>query len=332
MATPPSSYLTPDLARLLADKARSFSYAARFLPSDQREATRVLYAFCRTMDDLVDEPAPGGTPEEIRQRLGDWRAWLSAGAKTSDELPEPAPLARGVSSVVAGYELPTRYLIALLDGVESDLGPVQMPDFPALRQYCMLVAGVVGLAMCHLLGVKGRPALSAAANLGIAMQLTNVLRDVGSDLRRDRIYLPADEMARFGYDEQRLRALAERGGRADDDFRALMRYQIARASAYYERGLAGVWLLPPDVRAAILSAGRIYRAILGQIEANDYDVPRRRAITSGLVKAREGLAARALVLLWGRRVTLADESLGADSLCDEDLARWLTPESRVGLP
>jgi phytoene synthase len=330
MASPASSYLTPDLARLLADKARGFSYAARFLPPNQREATRVLYAFCRTMDDLVDEPAPNITPADIRRLLGDWRLWLAAGARPADVRPKPTCLAAAISTIVGSDELPTAYLIALLDGVESDLGVVRIPDFPALRRYCMLVAGVVGFAMCHLLGVRSRQALAAAANLGIAMQLTNVLRDVGSDLRRDRIYLPADELARFGYSEQRIRALASSGGRADDDFRALMRYQIARARAYYERGLAGVWLLPPETRAAILSAGRIYRAILDRIEANDYDVLRRRAITSGLVKVREGLAARTLVLLWGRHRIVDDESLDEDPLGDEAETGWCAPPSSVG--
>ena len=173
-----------------------------------------------------------------------------------------------------------------------------MPDFLTLRRYCFLVAGTVGLAMCHVLGSRRPEALAAAAELGIAMQLTNVLRDLGADLRDDRCYLPADELARFRYSPARLRALAWRG-RPDDDFRSLMRFQIARARGYYARGLAGVWLLPARARPAILIAGRLYRAILGAIETSDYDVLHRRAVVSWRVKGYEALAALMLVRLWG---------------------------------
>ena len=316
-----SARLTPDLHQLLAEKARSFSYAARFLPPNQRDATRVLYAYCRTMDDLVDEPAPGVTPADTRRRLGEWRSWLEATDRRDLAPPEPVSLAVALGDVIERHDLPPAYLTALIDGVESDLCRVRMPDFPALRRYCMLVAGVVGLAMCHIVGVRGQAALAAAASLGIAMQLTNVLRDVGGDLQRDRIYLPADELARFGCSEESLRRLAAAGGRVDDSFRALMRFQIARARACYDRGLTGVWLLPPETRTAILSAGRIYRAILDQIERNGYDVLHRRAITSGLVKAREGLAARALVALWGGR-PVAGAQTSYHELLDDEVDNW----------
>lgn len=317
-----SIYLTPELARLLADKARSFSYAARFLPAEQREATRVLYAFCRTMDDLVDEPPPGVSPADARRRIAEWRDWLTAGASAAGRGPDPACLSTAIGAIVESAGVPTGYLLALLTGVESDLGRVRVSDFAALHHYCMLVAGVVGLAMSHLLGVTSEQGRVAAANLGIAMQLTNVLRDVGGDLGRDRIYLPADEMARFGYSEDRLRALAAAGGCADEDFRALMRFQIARTRVYYERGLAGVWLLPPGSRPAILAAGRIYRAILDRIEANDYDVLRRRAITSRLLKIREGLVAHTIVRLWGQHPPVDDAPLDLEPYRNVEVAQW----------
>ena len=293
----PRQRLTPDLAELLPRKARTFALAARFLPAPQREATITLYAFCRYMDDLVDEPPPDLDAPTIRARLGAWRGWLQQGWP-AEPSPEPVALGEALRAVIAEYALPTSYLTRLIDGVESDLDAVEMPDFPALQRYCFLVAGTVGLAMCHVLGARQPEALAAAADLGIAMQLTNILRDLGADLRGGRSYLPADELARFGYSPEELRALAVRG-RQDDRFRALMRFQIERARGYYARGLAGVWLLPREGRPAILVAGRLYRAILDAIEGSGYDVLRRRAVVSRRVKAYESLVALMLVRLWG---------------------------------
>ena len=293
----------PEYARLLPEKARTFAFAARFLPEEERRAVTVLYAFCRVMDDLVDEPQPGSGQLAIREQLAAWRRWLAAGA-AGDE-PEPRELARALrEQVLRRHQVPVALLTTLLDGVESDLEPVRLPDFAALRRYSLQVAGTVGLAMCHVLNARQPETLNAAAELGIAMQLTNVLRDVGGDLRRDRIYLPAEELRRFGYSEARLRALAERGEGPDEDFRSLLRFQIARARGYCARGLVGVWTLPPRARPAILAAGRLYRAILDAIEGNGYDVLHRRATTSRLVKAREGLSALVLARLWGNQTTV----------------------------
>jgi phytoene synthase len=296
--------LDSELAALLPTRARTFAFAARFLPPAQREPTVVLYAFCRLVDDLVDEPPPGLEPSEIRRRLAAWEAWLRAEPGTV-AAPGPVALAWALRAVVEQHRLPTRYLLGLLDGLESDLGTVRMADFTALRRYCFLVAGTVGLAMCHLLGARQPAALAAAAELGIAMQLTNILRDLGSDLRGGRCYLPAAELADFGYSVERLTALAV-DGRPDDAFKALMRFQIARVRRTYAHGLAGVRLLPPETRPAILIAGRLYRAILNAIEANDYDVFQRRAFTSRLTKGYEALAALVLVR-WSARRPPADE-------------------------
>jgi phytoene synthase len=307
--------LTPALADLLPRKARSFSLAARFLPAPRRDATVVLYAFCRVMDDLVDEPPVGLSPSAIHAQLRDWRRWLESADGPS---PEPAELAVALRDVIAAYDLPTLYLTQLLDGLESDLGAVEMPDFVALRRYCFQVAGTVGLAMCHILGARQPEALAAAAELGVAMQLTNVLRDLGADLRAGRCYLPADELTHFGCPPDRLRVLAARR-RPSDEVRALLRFQIARARGYYARGLAGVWLLPPEVRPAILVAGRLYRAILATIEANGYDVLDRRAVVPRTVKAYETLAALLLVRLWGNGVVPEALSSPAERLAELSL-------------
>jgi phytoene synthase len=291
--------LSTDLAALLPQKARTFALASRFLPAHQQEPVVVLYAFCRLLDDLVDEPPPSMDRASIAARLEQWRVWL-LGSGDGTCPPEPTDLATAIRAVILDHAVPPVYLTQLLDGLKADLEPVQIRDFAALRQYSFLVAGTVGLAMSHLLGGRHPEALAAASDLGIAMQLTNILRDVGADIRGGRCYLPTDELAQLGYSPERLRALVERG-RPDDDFRAVMRFQIARARDYYTRGLAGVWLLPPEARPAILIAGRLYRAILNTIEANDYDVLRRRAVVSRLSKGYEALISLALVHLWRHR-------------------------------
>lgn len=307
--------LAPGLAALLPRKARTFTLAARFLPESRREATIVLYAFCRVMDDLVDEPPAGLSPDAIRARLGEWRRWLES---PEWESPEPGDLGDALRDVIAEHDLPTVYLSQLLDGLESDLGVVQMPNFPALRRYCFLVAGTVGLAMSHILGARQPEALAAAAELGVAMQLTNILRDLGADLRDGRCYLPADELGCYGFSPKRLQVLAGQR-RPDDQFRSLMSFQIARARGYYARGLAGVWLLPPEARPAILIAGRLYRAILATIEANGYDVLDRRAVVSRRTKAYETLAALMLVRLWGNGVVPEALSSPAERLAELSL-------------
>jgi phytoene synthase len=269
----------------LASRARTFGFAARLLPRPQAEAVTVLYAFCRLMDDLADEHPPRvGVPA-----LDAWGCWLrvvEAGAPppAAPALPghpaaTAAALAGALGEVLARYRVPPVYLRSLLDGLRADATRSRVRDFAELREFSYRAAGTVGQTMCYLLGATSAEALDRAARLGIAMQLTNVLRDVGEDLHRGRVYLPADELARFGVSRAALAAQ-----RVDAPFVALMRHQVARARAYYDAGLPGVFLLPPECRLAVLVAGRLYRAILGRVEAQGYDVFSRRAATSGAQK------------------------------------------------
>ena len=279
-------------------RARTFWFAARFLPADRRDAVAGLYAFARAVDDLVDEPPTAYTPDRIRAELDAWRAWLDR------PLDRPAPdprIAAALAPALVAHRVPPAYLHLLVDGVASDLSRQDVPSWPDLRGYCVQVASSVGLAMCHLLGAGDNPAArSAAVELGIAMQLTNILRDVGSDLRTGRLYLPLDELAGHGYSRERLVRLATRAdrrdpGAVDGAWRHLMRLQVARAREHYARGLDGVRHLPAECRLAILLAGRLYRAILDDLEAADYDVFTRRAGTSTARKLAE--AARCALLL-----------------------------------
>jgi 15-cis-phytoene synthase len=273
-------------------KARTFWFAARFLPADRRQAVAGLYTFARFVDDLVDEPSPTLVPDDVLGQLAAWRGWLEQPTLLA---PPDEALAARVTPALLAHGVPPRYLQMLVDGVASDLTRPEIRSWSELRAYCVLVASSVGLAMCHLLGAGGDPlAREAAVELGIAMQLTNILRDVGADLRAGRVYLPTDDLATHGYSPERLDWLAGRVARSgaaalDDQFRDLMRTQIARARAHYARGVGGVARLPGDCRLAILLAARLYQAILDDIEAADYDVFTRRAATSTRFKVAESV-------------------------------------------
>jgi phytoene synthase len=295
-------------------RARTFWFAARFLPSDRRSAVAGLYTFARVVDDLVDERSTTSSPDPdaTLSILGAWREWLEQPSTT--DAPDPS-VAAAALPVLVEHGVPAAYLHLLLDGVTSDLTRRDTPSWPELRAYCVQVASSVGLAMCHLLGAGHDPlARRSAVELGIAMQLTNILRDVGPDLQAGRVYLPSDELAEHGSSREHLVWLADRVARGrsqavDARVRGLMRAQIARARAHYERGLSGVWRLPAESRLAILLAAHLYRAILDAIEAADYDVFSHRAATSTCFKlgqairwsvalrrprwSRSGLAARA---------------------------------------
>nr|BBH93268.1 squalene synthase [Thermogemmatispora argillosa] len=298
---------------LLARHGRTFHFAARFLPGELRPSFVTLYAFFRTLDDLVDERDPAESPQTIAGELRAWRAWFLE----SCQGPAPRePLGARLARLVERYGLPTTLFLDFLEGLHWDLWPREFASFERLRAYCYRVAGTVGLALAHVLGATSPGALSAAEGLGIAMQLTNILRDVGGDLRKGRLYLPLEDLARFGLSRSHLLQLLNAGQGPDAAFRALMRYQVARAHLYYAQSLPGVWLLPPDRRLPILLAGRLYRRILHAIEQRGYDVLRARAHTTLSEKLREAMLALTLDRLWRRGEQLADPTLEGE-LADE---------------
>ncbi|HLH62783.1 MAG TPA: phytoene/squalene synthase family protein [Ktedonobacteraceae bacterium] len=282
---------------LLATHGRTFHFAARFLPPKYRQLVVTLYAFFRTLDDLVDKPVEGCRLEDIRLELDAWKGWFTGGSL----LPAPRePLGGRLASVLSEHPVPIAIFLDFLDGLATDLEPREMRDFSELYHYCYRVAGTVGLAMAYILGVKSSQGLAAAQSLGIGMQLTNILRDIGGDLAAGRIYLPQEDLARFGSSRAHLVQLYEDQHGPDDRFRALMRYQIARAQCYYIHGMPGIWLLPRSCRLPILVAGRLYRRILRAIERKHYDVLRSRAATSFSEKVWEAAIAFTLDQLWSR--------------------------------
>ena len=242
----------------------SFPVAFRLLAPARRRAMDALYAYMRVTDDIADEPAP---PDETRRKLAAWRAGLSA-ALAGDFT---HPVHPALADTVRRYAIPPRFLYDAIDGMETDVGPVRMATFADLYPYCYRVASAVGLACVRIWGA--RPGVTAAdadppaEAAGIAFQLTNILRDLGEDLARDRVYLPADELASFDCPPERWRDPAHA-----DAFRELMRFQVARARAYYRRAAALVPLLAPDGRAIFHIMCGAYVRLLDEIERRGYDV------------------------------------------------------------
>lgn len=269
--------------RIIAEKARSFYFASRFLPTRKRREVYALYTFCRTVDDIADMPEEGASIAATRRRLEGWRDWLRAGAPFRDDLVQHA-----LAHVVRTHDLPLAPLLELLDGLYDDVAPGHLPDDVALERYCYRVAGTVGMAMAALLGAHDPCALAHARDLGIAMQLTNILRDIGEDLARGRIYLPAEAMARCGYQRSDLEQ-----GVIDERFATLLRWHIQQARAYYRTGLAGLHYLPRDSRLPIALAAHSYAGILTRIEHAGFDVFTQRLRTGRrdklLLAARLGL-------------------------------------------
>jgi len=282
---------------LFATHGKTFHFAARFFPTTYRSAVVTLYAFFRTLDDLVDERGKNWQAEEVHQELEMWREWFRKGS--SGRAPRE-PLGSAVARLLQQHQVPTIFFEDFLDGLIWDLGPQEFADFRALHRYCYQVAGTVGLAMAHVLDVRSEQALATAKHLGIAMQLTNILRDVGGDLAIGRIYLPQDELARAGSSSEHLYQLFQAQEGPDERFRELMSEQIKRARRYYAEGLHGTWLLARDCRLPILLAGRLYQRILTEIEHRDYDVLRGRAMTNLFTKLREAWIVFLLDHLWRR--------------------------------
>ena len=252
--------------------SRSFYLASQLLTPPQRRAVRALYAFCRTTDDIVDQPSGGDVTNQLRQ----WREHALSNHPPHDDL-----IALAWADARARYHIPRRYAEQLIDGVARDLHQTRYDSFDDLATYCYSVASTVGLMSMHIIGFVSHEAIPYAIKLGVALQLTNILRDVGEDWRRGRFYLPTDELAEFGLNEADV---AE--GVVDERWRAFMRFQIERTRRLYDESWAGIALLAPQGRLAIAAAAGFYRAILDDIEAHDYDNFGRRAHVSQWGKVR----------------------------------------------
>jgi phytoene synthase len=258
--------MTPDeyCQQKAAKSGSSFYYSFLFLPPERRRAITALYAFCREVDDIADDASDVSV---ARAKLAWWRteiANLFAGHPQH-------PVARALAPFLAPCGLDAARLNEVIDGMEMDLVHHRYADFESLRLYCHRVAGVVGQLSASIFGFANPSTLEYAEALGIAFQLTNIIRDVGEDARRGRVYLPADELARFGLSAEDI--LARRAGPA---FERLMEFQAARAQSFYADAFAR--LAPEDRRnqRAGLVMAAIYRTLLDEIRRDRFRVLEQR--------------------------------------------------------
>lgn len=242
--------------------SKSFYLSTALLPAPKRQAIRALYAFCRTSDDIVDQAAAGHASHD----LAHW-VWLVHRRCT----PRNNPVLIAWNDTVARYHISQELVDELLAGIAMDLTVSRYETFEDLWLYCYRVASVVGLISMQIIG-HTEEAIDYAVKLGVALQLTNILRDVGEDAARGRIYLPQADMRHFGLCDEDIFC-----HRQSAQFQALMRYEIERAQALYDDAWQGIGMLSPDSRLAIAAAAVIYRGILDSIEHNAYDVFHKRA-------------------------------------------------------
>jgi phytoene synthase len=253
--------------------ARSFYFSSFFLPKPKRDAAYAVYAFCRLLDDATDEASDGPASEATIARFRAVLDDVYTGQMIDTRDSESSLALRAFAITVKKDDIPRAYFEDVADGCRMDLTVTRYQTWDDLRVYCYRVAGVVGLVMCRVFQLTDKSAEEQAVLMGEAMQLTNILRDVGEDFARGRIYLPAEDMNRFNVTESDLAA-----GNVDDRFRALMRFEIARARQLFRDGAAGLIALPDDgSRFTAAAMGVIYAGILSAIERQDYNVFSRRA-------------------------------------------------------
>ena len=268
-------------ARLTRQHSKSFYLSSALLPGDKRKATHALYAFCRIGDDLIDQSA-GDPAVAIKQ----WSDLALAADPQSDD-----PVVLAWSHARSIYRVPHLYAEQLVNGVARDLQQTRYQTFEELAEYSYGVASTVGLMSMHIVGFSGPEAIPYAVKLGVALQITNVLRDVGEDYRSGRVYLPQEELAAFGIMEDQIAA-----ERVDERWREFMRFQIARNRLLYKEAWPGIALLDRDGRFSIAAATVLYRGILDDLETHDYNNFTRRAYVN-----RRGKVARLAQAWWSMR-------------------------------
>ena len=252
--------------KITAQHSKSFYFASGMLPEEKRSAVRALYAFCRTVDDIVDE----SSDVECDSRLDYWRGMVETVSFADHDL-----VAAAWADTLTRYHIPRHYALQLIDGVARDLSQVRYQTFDELATYCYSVASTVGLMSMYIIGFTDNQAVPYAIKLGVALQMTNILRDVGEDYRNGRLYLPREELAFYGIQESDI---AE--GRISDNWRQFMKFQIERTRQLYEDSWSGVKMLEREGQLAIGAASVFYEGILDEIERNDYDVFTQRASLS----------------------------------------------------
>ncbi|MDR2015428.1 MAG: presqualene diphosphate synthase HpnD [Azoarcus sp.] len=256
-----------------AASGSSFYYSFLFLDPARRQAITALYAFCREVDDVVDECRDIAT---AHAKLDWWRQEIN---RVFDATPTH-PVGFALQEICGSFGLERERLLDIIDGMAMDLRHMRYADFPALQKYCYHVAGAVGLLSAAIFGISDSRTPGYAHDLGIAFQLTNIIRDVGEDARRGRIYLPIDELRQFGVLEADIIA-----ARASENFRNLMAFQAKRADAYYGQALSKLPAADRRNQRPGLVMAAIYRALLREIVQGGFLVLDRRTSLTPLRKA-----------------------------------------------
>jgi 15-cis-phytoene synthase len=266
--------MTPDeyCRQKAAASGSSFYYSFLFLPPPRRRAIIALYAFCREVDDVVDEVSDASV---AAAKLAWWRREIGL---VFDGQPTH-PVALALQSIVHDYDLPEAHFQAVIDGMAMDLSQHRYLDFAALELYCHRVAGVVGLMSAQIFGYVDPATRGYARDLGIAFQLTNIIRDVGEDARRGRVYVPQDDLERFALSPSALLR-----GEYSAAFRQLMRFETHRAQTWYERAFAQLPAQDRKAQRAGLVMAAIYRTLLDEIARDGYKVLDRRTSLTPLRK------------------------------------------------
>ncbi len=255
-----------------ASSGSSFYYSFLFLPANRRRAITALYAFCREVDDVVDECKD---PQVAANKLVWWRKELD---RLYAGQPQH-PVTQALQAVLPEFSLPQEQLLEIIDGMEMDLQQTRYLDFTALSLYCYRVASVVGLLAADIFGYTDRQTLKYAHDLGMAFQLTNIIRDVGEDARRGRIYLPMDELKRFNVNVADIL-----DARQSENFQKLMEFQIERAERYYAQALSQLPAVDRKAQRPGLVMAAIYRALLEEIKRDGCQVLRQRTSLTPLRK------------------------------------------------
>jgi phytoene synthase len=245
-----------------AINSKSFYLASGLLPNKKSKAIRALYAFCRTTDDIIDLNGKQGETE-----LHLWRNHgLSPNPRAND------PVAIAWADTRQKFNIPSVYAQQLLDGVCMDIYKDRYKNFNELAEYCYGAASTVGLMSMYIIGFKTKSAIRYAVKLGVALQLTNILRDISEDYKLGRVYLPQDELYQFGITEKYISE-----GINDDKWKSFMKFQIDRTRSIYQEAWPGIPLLHPSGQLSIAAAATFYKGILDKIEENDFDVFSSRA-------------------------------------------------------
>ena len=248
-------------------RAKNFYYSFLLLEKPQRDAMCAIYAFMRQCDDLSDDPAESD-PAKLGQSITLWRLQLEHALRGDFG---DAPLWPAFHDTVQRYRIPHRFFHEMIDGIASDIEPRQVQTYDELYRYCYQVASVVGLTIIHIFGFHSVRALLLAERCGVAFQLTNILRDVREDAGLGRVYLPAEDLRRFGVSTEQLHS-----GQEDSQFRELMQFEAKRARECYDESAALMELIHPKSRRSLWALRQIYLTLLAKIENADYNVLSRR--------------------------------------------------------